>query len=103
MEEGISFAFILDSDLCSLPKSSVVEELAKNFIMVNLEDSEEPADKQYAQDGGYIPRIYYVDSSNGEVRGDIFNENGHAQYKYFYGDVASVAAGMKQAIVKLTK
>lgn len=35
-------------------------QLASKFVMVNLEDDEEPDDDKYAPDGRYIPRLYFL-------------------------------------------
>ena len=52
--------------------------------MVNAEDDEAPhGDTSFDIDGGYIPRIFFMDS-NGAVKEDIINAGGNAKYKYFY-------------------
>jgi protein-disulfide reductase (glutathione) len=56
---------MMDCLLSSALKSQVsaskeIEDLSSHFVMVNAEDNEEPKDKQYSPDGGYIPRILFV-------------------------------------------
>lgn len=89
------FEIILtDSDLilnCILDLKSHLREsigfksLSKAFVMVNVEDNEEPKDEKYKPDGGYIPRILFMNHL-GEVQTQIINENGNPKYKYFYTD-----------------
>ncbi|KAF4524306.1 hypothetical protein B566_EDAN005362 [Ephemera danica] len=80
--------------------SPQIESLSKHFVMVNAGDNEEPQDKKYAPDGTYIPRIYFLDSS-GEVQEDIYNEEGNANYKYYYFNTESIIESMKKAVKKL--
>jgi protein-disulfide reductase (glutathione) len=47
-----------------------------------LEDDEEPADDAFKPDGGYIPRIFYLDPKDQKVRTDIYNKAGSDKYKY---------------------
>lgn len=60
-----------------------IEALAKRFVMVrqNHDDSPawlEPYNEKY---GGYVPRIFFFDSS-GKMRDDL--TSGHPRYPYFY-------------------
>lgn len=76
--------------------SPEVAKLAEKFVMVNVEDDEEPEGAEYSPDGGYIPRILYI--KNGEVQKDVYNTGGSDKYKYFYSNADAVVAGMENAV-----
>ncbi|XP_032509115.1 thioredoxin domain-containing protein 12 isoform X3 [Phocoena sinus] len=78
-------------------ESTEISELAHNFVMVNLEDEEEPKDEDFSPDGGYIPRILFLDPS-GKVRPEIINENGNPSYKYFYISAEQVSSEYLQPV-----
>mmetsp|Transcript_4498 Transcript_4498/g.9842 ORF Transcript_4498/g.9842 Transcript_4498/m.9842 type:complete len:158 (-) Transcript_4498:28-501(-) len=69
-----------------------IEELSKNFVMVNIENKETPSsDPKFTKDGGYIPRVYFADSTG---KPDYSYNSGNAKYHYFYGGAAQIAQQM---------
>lgn len=78
-----------------------VVEKTKQLVMVRVDkDKNAELSKQFAPDGQYIPRTYFL-SSDGKLVEDI-----HAprdKYKYFYDekDPNSVLAGMDEALRKV--
>lgn len=77
--------------------SARIEELSSRFVMVNLEDDEEPADEAYKADGAYIPRIFFTDLM-GKVDHDIHNEGGNPKYKYYYSNPESIVRSMERTL-----
>merc|ERR1712179_76054 len=41
-----------------LPQNHDLPRLSENFIMLRLEDDQEPKHERYRPDGGYIPRLF---------------------------------------------
>jgi thiol-disulfide isomerase/thioredoxin len=78
-----------------------VVEASKKFVMIHGDKDKQPdLSKQYAPDGGYIPRTYFL-SSAGKL-----DESIHAprdRFKYFYDEnnPAGILAGMAEAERKL--
>ncbi|XP_030844750.1 thioredoxin domain-containing protein 12 [Strongylocentrotus purpuratus] len=85
------------------PKFAASEEILKlssDFVMVNVEDDEEPEGSQFQPDGGYIPRILFL-NSDGVVQPDLINTLGNPQYKFFYSNALMVTEAMKSAVKAL--
>jgi len=80
--------------------SQDIQELSKEFVMVNVMDDEEPTDEKYVPDGGYIPRILFL-NSDGDVQPHLINSGGNPKYKYYYPDPNGVLVSMKKALKAL--
>merc|ERR1712110_448644 len=72
-----------------------IEALSASFNMVNTLDDAEPKGSEYTPDGGYIPRILFL-NSQGTVMADEINEGGNAQYKFYYPQTSSIITSMKR-------
>ncbi|XP_005101514.1 thioredoxin domain-containing protein 12 isoform X2 [Aplysia californica] len=73
-----------------------IEKLSNEFIMINVEDDEEPKTSEFKPDGGYIPRILFMDPY-GNVLQEVRNE-GSTRWKYFYGETGSILDSMKRVL-----
>ncbi|KAL0489111.1 thioredoxin domain-containing protein [Acrasis kona] len=84
-------------------KSPVVERLSDYFVMTNLLEGEEFTGKEFAVDGAYFPRIYFLDR-NGKVNPEINNKHKdiYESYKHYYYTADAVVAVMKDALSNLT-
>jgi len=50
----------LKKSFASSNKREELVELSKQFVMVNVEDDDEPEEEEYAPDGRYIPRLFIL-------------------------------------------
>ncbi|KAK7100746.1 thioredoxin domain-containing protein 12-like isoform X2 [Littorina saxatilis] len=78
-------------------ESTEIQKMSEQFVMVNVEDHEEPDGDQYKPDGGYIPRILFFDSE-GKLLDDVYNKNGNPKYKYFYHAPEGVIDSMRTVL-----
>ncbi|VDM53221.1 unnamed protein product, partial [Angiostrongylus costaricensis] len=88
----------LKQEFNSSPKMSDLIALSKKFVMVNVQDDDEPEDEKYAPDGGYIPRILFLDSDGEPLRTN--NEARYKNNKYFYPLIPQVVDGMERALME---
>jgi thiol-disulfide isomerase/thioredoxin len=78
-----------------------VVEQSKGFVMICLDrDQNKELSKQYAPDGEYIPRTYFL-SADGTLDPSIHAPRDKYQYFYDEASPASVLAGMESALKKL--
>ena len=73
--------------------STKIEKLSEDFVMLNTLDDDEPSGEQFTPDGGYIPRILFLDPSTQKVVPQFKNE-GRDNYKYFYTGEDDIVASM---------
>jgi thiol:disulfide interchange protein len=78
-----------------------VVDAAKKFVMVHVDnDKSRDVAKQYAVDGEYVPRTYFL-SPAGKVDPSIHAPRDKFQYFYDEGNPSSLLAGMGEALKKL--
>jgi len=83
--------------------SSHIQELSKEFVMINVEDEAEDSEtiKLLNIDGGYAPRILFMDPQ-GNILKQIKNSNSE-NGKYFHSEAASLVMSMKTALNSTNK
>ncbi|PAV87939.1 hypothetical protein WR25_03715 [Diploscapter pachys] len=87
--------FLIHKSWCGACKGKLVE-LSKKFVMVNVQDDEEPEENKYAPDGGYIPRILFLDTNGNLLKTN--NEKKYKNHKFFYPLIPQVINGMERAL-----
>ena len=60
--------------------------------------TQEPKDKQFSPDGGYVPRVFFLSAATQKVQNEIYNAKGNKEYKYFYWDSSDLLDSMKKAV-----
>ena len=77
-------------------ESAAIAAHADAFVMVNVVDDEEPQEERFKPDGGYIPRILFLNGRSGAVMTDVVNAGGNDKYKYYYSDPGGIALSMQK-------
>mmetsp|Transcript_34534 Transcript_34534/g.58488 ORF Transcript_34534/g.58488 Transcript_34534/m.58488 type:complete len:308 (+) Transcript_34534:34-957(+) len=73
-----------------------IEQYSSKFVMINLQNEEEPSDLKYQPDGEYIPRMLFMDSE-GQVQTKVNNTQGSRGFAFFYYRGQDVLREMKRA------
>jgi len=102
-ENGKPIMLVIHKSWCGACKSlkpkfaadKQIEKLSEKFNMVNTIDDDEPKGDQYTPDGGYIPRILFLDTE-GTVMTQHVNKGGNDKYKYFYPATSGIIASMNR-------
>ncbi|KAI6176839.1 hypothetical protein M3Y97_00842200 [Aphelenchoides bicaudatus] len=84
----------LKNSFSSSPKRKEFIQLTRRFVMVNLEDDEEPQDDKFAPDGAYIPRLYFLKGSDVLP---VTNKN-YPKNLYYFPQLPDVMKAMNQAL-----
>lgn len=74
--------------------SAEITALAPAFVMVEVEDDEEPKGAAYTPDGGYIPRVLFFSPAHTLLP----VTTGQEKYKHYYHDPAAIAANMRSVL-----
>ena len=81
--------------------SKEIEDLSRDFVMINTDDKRESQKSDYDIDGKYVPRIFFY-GKDGKLLEAIFNEK-REKHKYFYGKPKDIVASMKAVLKKEKK
>lgn len=73
-------------------------DASERFVMVNLDQDEEPQSLRYGPDGQYVPRVLFLDAQ-GRVDATLSNAS-RRQYKYFYMPQDDLVGVMQQALAR---
>ena len=69
---------------------------SERFVMVNLDQDDEPEALRYGPDGQYVPRVLFLDAQ-GRVDAGLSNPS-RSKYKYFYMPQDDLVGSMQRAL-----
>jgi protein-disulfide reductase (glutathione) len=73
-------------------------DASERFVMVNLDQDEDPQSLRYGPDGQYVPRVLFLDAQ-GRVDATLSNAS-RSKYKYFYMPHDDLVGVMQQALAR---
>ncbi|CAL1532157.1 unnamed protein product [Lymnaea stagnalis] len=73
-----------------------IEKMSNDFIMINLEDDDEPKGIDLQPDGTYYPRVVFLDHNGSVMRNVMYKKTGG--YKYYYPHATAIAHNMKEVL-----
>uniref|UniRef100_A0A914KYE9 Thioredoxin domain-containing protein n=1 Tax=Meloidogyne incognita TaxID=6306 RepID=A0A914KYE9_MELIC len=88
----------LKKSFASSNKREELVELSKQFVMVNVEDDDEPEEEEYAPDGRYIPRLFILNKEGHPLTVD--NAKNYPKNKQYFPQVPDVIIAMKLGLKK---
>lgn len=112
LDEGIELAkqqdrplmLVVHADWCQScrslkPKfaSSAITDLSKFFVMVNIDQDKNERSHEFVVDGGYVPRILFLDPRTGKIDPALRNERRKSN-RFYYGTIREVTVAMKKAL-----
>ncbi len=71
-------------------------ELSEQFVMVNVDQDEEPTVTQLGPDGTYLPRVLFF-APNGDIDSTLQNPN-RRRFRYFYMPNEDLLGTMQRAL-----
>lgn len=74
-----------------------IERLSEHFVMVHVDQDQNPAATLYAPDGQYIPRVLFLDP-NGKLDPELGNPDRRHKFRYFYTPQEDLGATMREAL-----
>ena len=75
--------------------SEAIQGLADRFVMINIQDDDDTNDPNFALDGAYYPRIYFL-GSDGKPMPQYTSAN--PKYRHFFGTPEDIVAAMNKVL-----
>ncbi|VDN60178.1 unnamed protein product [Dracunculus medinensis] len=98
-DSSCSACIKLKQKLSEAPEREDIVNLSREFVMVNMENSEVLKDDlpEYRPDGRYTPRILFL-YPDGTLMTDVTNRKRSKYYSYYYDYPEDILEGMQKAL-----